>query len=85
MQSTVPAPLSPSQLEEFDCEGYLIVDDVFDDAVLRAVEDELTAEIDVRAKDLLAKGTLSRTYAEADFAHRLALISAGTDALALSI
>jgi phytanoyl-CoA hydroxylase len=74
--------LSPGQLAQFEREGYLVVDDVFDDRVLRAVEEEITAEIDARAAELVKSGELSRSYAEADFLHRLALISAETDKVA---
>src|ERR1700678_4499960 len=71
--------LSPEQVAVFEREGFLVVDDVFDDSVLKAAEAEVTAEIDARAAELVKSGELSRTYAEADFLHRLALISAETD------
>jgi phytanoyl-CoA hydroxylase len=77
--------LQPDQLSHFRREGYLVIDDVFDDRVLQAVEQEITAEIDAKAEELVQSGELSRTYAETDFLRRLALISSETDKLAASI
>src|SRR5277367_5507264 len=85
IQSDTSMVLDADQLAQFEREGYLVVDDVFDDAVLGEVEREITAEIDVRAAELVKSGELSRTYAEADFLHRLALISAETDKVAGAI
>jgi ectoine hydroxylase-related dioxygenase (phytanoyl-CoA dioxygenase family) len=77
--------LYPHKLAEFHREGYLVVEELFSDADLQPVIDEIAAELDARARDLVARGALSRTYEEADFEHRLARISAETDQVALSL
>lgn len=80
-----PYRLTDEQLAQFDREGYLVVEDVFTDEELQPVIDEITAEIDRRARELVAAGELSSTYEEEDFEHRLGRISAETDKVALSI
>lgn len=77
--------LSDRQREQFDREGYLVVEDVFDDATLQPVIDEITETITRRAEELVAAGELSSTFADADFEHQLAFISRETDKVALSI
>ena len=73
--------LSQDQLDFFDREGYLVVEDVLTDADLQPVINEITAKIDEISKKLVAEGALSRDYAEEDFEHRLAKISRETDAV----
>jgi len=80
-----PFRLNDEQLAFFDREGYLVVDELFSEDVIRAVCDEITAEIDARAAKLVASGELSGTYAEEDFEHRLARINDESPALAHSI
>jgi ectoine hydroxylase-related dioxygenase (phytanoyl-CoA dioxygenase family) len=80
-----PIGLSDEQLAFFDREGYLVVDELFDDRVIQALRDEIAAEIDARATKLVASGELSRTYAEEDFEHRLARINDENPGLAHSI
>jgi ectoine hydroxylase-related dioxygenase (phytanoyl-CoA dioxygenase family) len=77
--------LTEERMKEFQRLGYLVVDDVFDDDALQPVIDEITREIDRRARDLVERGELSRTYESEDFEHRLAKISAETDRVALAI
>ena len=77
--------LTQEQIDTFHREGYLIVDDVFTDAELQPVIDEIKEEIDVRARELVASGELSQTYEELDFEHRLSMISRETDKVAVSI
>ena len=77
--------LSERQVEHFHCEGYLIVEDVFPDADLQPVVEEIADEINRRAGMLVDAGALSRTYAEAGFERQLAQISRETDELAVSI
>jgi phytanoyl-CoA hydroxylase len=79
------AILSEAELRNFHEAGYLVVKDVFTDADLQPVIDEITQEIDQRAQRLVEEGALSRTYAEHGFETRLAKISAETDKLALAI
>ena len=86
MNTTMPkARLSQEQIDSFHREGFLMVEDVFTDADLQPVIDEVSEEIDIRARELVANGELSRSYAEEDFEHRLAKISQETDKVALSI
>ncbi|MEO7718918.1 MAG: phytanoyl-CoA dioxygenase family protein [Capsulimonas sp.] len=77
--------LSPEQVAQFHREGYLMVEDVFTDADLQPVIDEVSEEIDIRAREMVASDELSQTYEDQDFEHRLAKISAETDKVALSI
>jgi len=77
--------LTMEQLAAFDRDGYLVVADLFTDADLQPVIDEITAEIDRRARELVATGDLSRTYVEYGFETRLAHISRETDKVALSL
>ncbi|MCZ7648386.1 MAG: phytanoyl-CoA dioxygenase family protein [Planctomycetota bacterium] len=83
-----PAPslqLSATQMERFDRDGYLVVRDVFSDADLQPVIEEIEAEVDSRARKLFAEGKLSRLYDEYGFKHRLGMISRETDAVAKAI
>src|SRR5207302_3323488 len=80
-----PFWLTEEQLAQFDQDGYVVVEELFSDEELQPVIEEITAEVDARARELVARGALSRTYAEVDFEHRLARISEETDQLALSI
>ncbi|BDI29908.1 hypothetical protein CCAX7_19590 [Capsulimonas corticalis] len=77
--------LSQEQIAQFHREGYLMVGDVFTEADLQPVIDEVSEEIDIRARELVASGELSQTYEGEDFEYRLAKISAETDKVALGI
>jgi hypothetical protein len=83
--TTARFPLTVEQRERFDRDGYLVVEDLFTDADLQPVIDEIGAEIDARARELVATGALCRAYEEFGFEHRLARISEETDQVALSI
>jgi len=83
--SSFEKKLSQEQIDTFHREGYLIVEDVFTDADLQPVIDEIKQEIDVRARELVASGELSRAYEEFDFQRRLSMISRETDKVAVSI
>lgn len=72
------APLTDEQVRHFHDEGYLVVEDVLDDATLEPVKAEVTGEIDTRAAELIEQGELSRDYAEHDFEHRLTHITQET-------
>ncbi|MCL4694332.1 MAG: phytanoyl-CoA dioxygenase family protein [Candidatus Hydrogenedentes bacterium] len=72
-------------VETFHERGYLVVDSVFSDADLQPAIDELTGEVNRRARALVEQGQLSQTYEEAGFERQLALISRETDELAVSI
>eukprot|EP01113_Clastostelium_recurvatum_P025994 TRINITY_DN3120_c0_g1_i2.p1 TRINITY_DN3120_c0_g1~~TRINITY_DN3120_c0_g1_i2.p1 ORF type:complete len:357 (+),score=65.50 TRINITY_DN3120_c0_g1_i2:25-1071(+) len=77
--SSAPAPLeyvlSPSQIEKFEEEGYLVLEDVFPHDVLQHVIDAISRDLDSKASAAVAEGRLSRDYAEYDFEHRLAMIN----------
>ncbi|MBI2302698.1 MAG: phytanoyl-CoA dioxygenase family protein [Armatimonadetes bacterium] len=77
--------LTRDAAETFTREGYLIVEDLFTDADLQPVIDEIIDEVDRRAGELVKSGDLSQSYAEYGFEHRLAHISAETDKLARAI
>jgi phytanoyl-CoA hydroxylase len=80
-----PMPLSSESIRFFHDQGYLVVEDLIPEADLQPVVDELDQEIAERAQKLVARGELSRDYAQERFETRLAKISAETDKLALAI
>lgn len=77
--------LNADQLERFERDGYVVAEGLFTDADLQPVIDEISDEVDRRAKELVAQGALSHDYAEMGFERRLAEISRETDRVALSI
>jgi len=77
--------LTSEQREQFEREGYLVVDNIFDDAILQPVIEEIKVEVDERADALVKQGKLSQSYADAPFETRLGLISKETMDLAFSI
>src|SRR5437764_4808591 len=84
--STATAPgLTAEQLTQFDRDGYVIVEGFFDDSDLQPVIDEIQAEVDRRAEELIAKGELSRSFKEFGFERQLAMISRESDKVAMSI
>jgi phytanoyl-CoA hydroxylase len=74
--------LGKQQLEQFHSQGYLMVPEVFDEADLKTVEEEITAEIGRLTRGLVQTGELSHTYEEFGFETRLAHISKETDKVA---
>ena len=79
------AQLTPEQIKTFHQEGYMVIDRLFRDEDLAPVIDEISAEVDKRARALHAAGELSRLYDEEGFETRLAQISRETDKVALAI
>jgi len=77
--------MTESEIAFFHQEGYVVLEGVIPPRELQPVIDEITAEIDTRAKALVAAGKLSRPYDEEGFETRLARISAETDEIALAI
>ncbi len=77
--------LSPQQRSQFREQGYLIVNDLFTEDDLQPVIDEITQTIDRLADELVDAGALSQTYADLDFAHRLAAMTRETDQVAVSM
>ena len=85
MNAATLAGLSPEQMRTFKSEGCLVIDDVFSDAELQPLIDEISAEVDRRARELVEAGKLSRTYEEHGFETRLTRINRETDELARAI
>lgn len=77
--------MTSEQIETFHREGYLVVEELFDDADLAPVIAEIEAEIDERARELVAAGELSRDYADEGFLTRLSRITAESETLYWSI
>ena len=77
--------LSAEQKGQFLDRGYLMVPDVFTDADLQPVIDEVSETVDRVAREQHAAGKLSRLYDEYDFEHRLAMISRETPEAASSM
>jgi phytanoyl-CoA hydroxylase len=80
-----PCALNKEQIDRFHREGYLVAEEVFGDADLQPVVDELSETVNQRAQALVGRGELNRTYASKGFEGQLAAISQETDKLALSI
>ena len=66
--------LSDQQLQQFNNDGYVVVDHLFDDDELQPVIDEISADLDQRCRQAVSEGKLSRTYKEYDFEHRLTYV-----------
>ena len=73
---TLQLRLSDRQVQHFEDEGYLVIEDLFTDAELQPVIDEISADLDKRCREAVAEGKLSRTYEEYDFEHRLTHVNA---------
>jgi ectoine hydroxylase-related dioxygenase (phytanoyl-CoA dioxygenase family) len=82
---TLPHGLTEDQKAFFHREGYLVLENLFDEADLQPAIDDIEAAIDTLAADALANGTLSRDYAEYDFEHRLARINAEDQSIASAL
>ena len=69
------ASLSHEQVEEFERDGYLVVEGLLDfDEDLQPVEEEYSELLDELAADFFARGEISSTYAELPFGERLSRI-----------
>lgn len=66
--------LTPFQLDQFQQDGYLLLDGILSDEDLNPLIQEYAAYIDRRAQELFAAGQLSQLYADEPFARRLAAI-----------
>lgn len=82
---TLQLPLDQRQLQQFEEEGYLVVEHLFTDAELQPVIDELSADLDRRCREAVAEGKLSRTYEEYGFEHRLAHVNRESKEIAKSM
>ena len=77
--------LTKTQLQHFDDEGYLAVENLFTDRDLQPVIDEISGDLAKRCGDAVARGELSRTYDEYDFEHRLAHVDAENKTISKSM
>lgn len=77
--------LSESQIRHMDEEGYLIVEHLFEPSELQPVIDEISADLNKRCREAVAAGTLSRTYQEYDFEHRLTHVDAENQEISKSM
>lgn len=80
--SSSSSALTAEQIKTFKDQGFLVVEQLFDDADLQPAIDDVQQYIDRRAAELVAEGELSRDYADCDFEHRLARISEETPRIA---
>jgi phytanoyl-CoA hydroxylase len=85
LSQTVQFRLSDRQLQHFEGEGYLIVEDLFSDAELQPLIDEISADLDRRCREAVVVGKLSRTYEEYDFEHRLAHVDRENQSISKSM
>ena len=83
--STLQFRLDERQVQQFEDEGYLIIDRLFANEELQPVIDEISADLDRRCREAVAAGTLSRSYAEYDFEHRLARVDAENQTISKSM
>jgi phytanoyl-CoA hydroxylase len=67
----MPNGLTEEQVSQFTDEGYLMVPDVFADAEIQPLRDEITHVIDGASQGLLEAGKISRTWEEEPFETRL--------------
>ena len=84
-ESTLQFRLEERQIRQFEDEGYVVVDRLFTDAELQPVIDEISADLDRRCREAVAAGTLSRTYEEYDFEHRLRYVDAENQTISKSM
>jgi phytanoyl-CoA hydroxylase len=85
MNAVKPLSLTPSQIQFFHAQGYLVIEDVLPINDLQPVIEEISSEIEIRAQRLFAAGELKQSYSEYGFETRLARISQETDQVAISI
>ena len=67
----MPNGLTEEQVQHFTDEGYVMVPDVFTDAEIQPLREEITGVIDSAAREMLAAGKISRTWEEEPFETRL--------------
>lgn len=78
MPITLQRGLSPAQIARFHEEGFLVVDDLIEPAMIAALEEGITEAIDRTAQEQVAHGKLSSAYADQPFTKRLSQITAET-------
>jgi phytanoyl-CoA hydroxylase len=75
----MPDGLTEEHIRHLHDEGYLMVPDVFTDAEIQPLRDEITDVIDGVARDLLVAGKISRTWEEEPFETRLTRVFSECD------
>ena len=85
IDTTAAGPLGRDQLEQFDTQGYLVVEDLFREADLQPVIDEITEALDAEARKAIERGALSRLYDELPFEQRLTAIERETSSVRQAI
>lgn len=63
--------VTPALKQHFDEFGYVVVEGILDEAMLRAIEDDYTAALDRLVEGRFAAGKLSSRYADLPFGRRL--------------
>ena len=64
--------LTAEQIEQFETEGFLLVEDLFDpEQDIAPILEEYAGVLDILANDLYEQGLISSTYAELPFSDRL--------------
>ncbi|NKB66215.1 MAG: hypothetical protein GKR89_04070 [Candidatus Latescibacteria bacterium] len=77
--------LSPSQLNHFAEQGYLVVEDLFTQEDFQPLKEEFTQVIDQHAAQLHKTGQLDDLYIDQPFDRRLALIAAQVPEVAATL
>ncbi len=77
--------LTPDQLKQFHEDGYVVAERVFTNDDLQPVIDEISEELDRKAREAVAKGELSRAYEEFGFDRRLAKIDRENNTISKSM
>lgn len=72
--------LTPDQVDAYDADGFLILDDLLTEADMAPVRDALTAKVDQIAGELVAAGLVDDPLVDEPFATRLARLFDGLDA-----
>lgn len=71
-----PRRLTPTEVQQYFDDGFLIVNDLFDPAELQPVMDEIGMLVDDLAERLYKAGKVGSTHADKDFFHRLTALEA---------
>jgi phytanoyl-CoA hydroxylase len=85
LDTTLRFRLDDVQTRQFEEDGFIVIERLFTDRELQPVIDEVTADLDQRCRDAVSAGTLSRTYEEYDFEHRLAQVDAENQTISKSM
>ncbi len=68
------AKLSAEQLEQFERDGFLVIENLLSEADIQAMWAEYTAALDAAAQDLFGRGRISQLYADLPFDQRYVAI-----------